>query len=34
LVKSVLQTPVNNIMATRNGIMAREGMMEDAIVKV
>jgi len=28
LVKRVLQTPVSSIMATRNGMMARAGMME------
>jgi hypothetical protein len=34
LVRSVLQTPVSSIMATRNGIMARAGMIVVAIVGV
>ena len=32
LVRSVLQTPVSSIMATRNGMMARVGMMVPAMV--
>jgi hypothetical protein len=34
LVKSVLQTPVKSIMATRNGMMARAGMIDVAILVV
>jgi hypothetical protein len=34
LVKSVLQTPVSSIMPTRNGMMARAGMIVVAIVAV
>lgn len=32
LVKSVLQTPVSSIMATRNGIVARAGMIDPIVV--
>ena len=34
LVKRVLQTPVSSIMPTRNGIMARAGMMGPAILMI
>jgi hypothetical protein len=34
LVRSVLHTPVNSIIPTRNGITARAGMIEPAILNV